>query len=122
MTKKTCLNDIKALDEMISSGEYDHSKITTMCGRYGLVAPEEPEESEETVFDEFESIAPVLRVLAKEHFYTDFTDRQYILKGGINTYWNGYKISNEDCDDAMLKDLLEQGMDARFFLKFPGMK
>lgn len=125
MTKTTCENDIKALDDMIENGEYDHKKISTLCRRYGLVPPEEetaPEDPEELMhwMDPFEGIAPVVRVLAKEYFYTNFTDRKYILKGGVRTFWGGHNINNEDCDDELLEQLLAQGLNPLLFLTYPG--
>lgn len=125
MTKRTCENDLKTLDAMLSSAEYDHSKLVTICNRYGLTPPEEeerPEDPEEALMwnDPFEGIAIVARTVVNEYYYTNFTDRQYILKGGVRTYWNGNPVNNADCTDEQLAQYLQEGLEPLLFLTYPG--
>lgn len=125
MTKATCENDIRLLDEMIENNEYDHAAIKRMCNRYNLAAPQEetaPEDPEELKhwIDPFEGITPVLRVLAKEHYYMTFTDRQYVLKGGVRTFWKGQPVNNDECTDEQLAQMLAEGLDTRLFKTYPG--
>lgn len=125
MTKKSVLEDLARLQEMVDKNEYPHEEISALCTKYGLVPPYEEEvptdqEEREYWIDPFEGIVTVIRVLANEEYYMNHTNRQYVLRGGVQTWWNGHALNNEDCDDATLADMLANGLDERFFLKYPG--
>ena len=70
--------------------------------------------------DPFEGVAIVARTVVNEYYYTNFTDRQYILKGGVRTYWNGNPVNNADCTDEQLAQYLQEGLEPLLFLTYPG--
>lgn len=113
MTDKEHINKfVKYLDKSIKNETYDKQALLEIADEFGVEHPKNI-----NCGDCWKDFTFVLRSRLKTMLMGD--DRKYILKDGVDVYFNGERINNGMLTDKKAKELIDKGFAKYLFAKLP---